>query len=149
MIANQLGTKALVASIVLGLFAIAEQHRGHGFRHATAIEASAAKVIDQRDLLFEHGADGRLAIVDPGSHTEVDVLFGDDKSFIRVTVKGLERARRALGITENAPLRLTRWSDGRLSLDDSLSGQRIELVAFGRTNMMAFSELLSKGRGKL
>ena len=40
------------------------------------------------------------------------------------------------------PFRLTRWSDGRLSLDDPATGRRIELDAFGPTNTAVFAHLM-------
>ncbi len=40
------------------------------------------------------------------------------------------------------PFHLTRWSDGRLTIDDTATGQLIELEAFGHTNEDAFARLL-------
>jgi putative photosynthetic complex assembly protein len=41
---------------------------------------------------------------------------------------------------------LTRWADGRISLEDPETGRVIELDAFGPTNGEAFAQLLTAGR---
>jgi hypothetical protein len=38
------------------------------------------------------------------------------------------------------------WNDGRLTLDDPVSGRRLDLEAFGRDNAGAYAALLT-GRG--
>ena len=40
---------------------------------------------------------------------------------------------------------LTRWADGRLSLEDRTTGRVIALDAFGPTNGEAFAQLLTAG----
>ena len=62
--------------------------------------------------------------------------------FIRGVLRGLARDRKLQRIGTEPPFRLTRWVDGRLSLDDPATGRRIELGAFGPTNAAAFAGLL-------
>ena len=77
--------------------------------------------------------------------------------FVRGALRALARERRAdvgdntAGIpdagsvttpVEHAPFRLTRYTDGRLTLDDTTTGAHLELRAFGPTNAAAFAGLL-------
>jgi putative photosynthetic complex assembly protein len=68
--------------------------------------------------------------------------FGTN-GFVRGVLRGLARERRLNDVGAQPPFQLTRWSDGRLSLDDPATGRRIDLVAFGPTNAGAFAQLLT------
>ena len=68
-------------------------------------------------------------------------------AFLRVMLAGLVRERRREG--EGAPSRpfhLTRWSDGRLTIDDIATHKLIELNAFGPSNSGVFARLLDLNR---
>jgi putative photosynthetic complex assembly protein len=41
-----------------------------------------------------------------------------------------------------APFTLTLWSDGKLSLSDTATGDTLELAAYGPTNAKTFAQLL-------
>ena len=78
-------------------------------------------------------ADGRqLYKVEPGTN-----------GFIRATMRGLARERMRAGIGAEAPFKLTRWSNGTLSLLDETSGRRIDLDAFGPANAGAFAQFFA------
>ena len=62
---------------------------------------------------------------------------------MRGVLRGLARDRRADGIGRSPPFRLTRWADGRLSLDDPATGRHVDLEVFGPTNAGAFAEILT------
>lgn len=46
------------------------------------------------------------------------------------------------GVAADAPLRLVRWDDGRLSLIDPNTDWAMELWGFGETNYLAFAALI-------
>jgi putative photosynthetic complex assembly protein len=73
----------------------------------------------------------------------VDVLPPGTNGFVRGVLRGLARERRRQEIGQQPPFRLTLWDDGRLSLEDETTGRRIELEAFGPTNLAAFARLLA------
>ena len=104
----------------------------------------SGSVVTARDLRFADRADGAVVVTDTGTGQTVDVLQGE-QGFIRATMRGLARARRSEGIGGAAPFRLTAWSDGRLSLDDSETGRHVELGAFGSLNTAVFARLLKAG----
>ena len=41
------------------------------------------------------------------------------------------------------PFRLTRWADGRLSVEDPTTGRRVDLGAFGAVNAASFAKLMT------
>ena len=67
---------------------------------------------------------------------------------MRATLRGLAQERRRSGIGDTTPFLLTRWSDGRMSLDDATTGRDVALEAFGETNADAFTKLFVSGEHK-
>ena len=49
---------------------------------------------------------------------------------------------RASASGAEVPFTLTRWADGRLSLDDPTTTRHIDLEVFGPTNTAVFSNLM-------
>lgn len=101
-----------------------------------------AAPVASRELRFEDRDDGSLAVVDARDNGLVTVLPPASNGFLRGVLRGLARERRRGSIGAEPPFRLTRWADGRLSLDDPATGQRINLEVFGPTNAAAFAQLL-------
>jgi putative photosynthetic complex assembly protein len=104
-------------------------------------EAPAAASAASRDLRFLDRADGAVVVqrVDGGGDT---VLAPGDGGFVRGVLRGMARERKARGLGAEAAFRLTEWSDGRLTLEDTATGRRLGLDAFGPTNRDAFAALL-------
>lgn len=102
--------------------------------------------VDSRALRFEDRADGGVGIFDPASNSLVEIAPPGTNGFLRATLRGLARERRAVGAGPEAPFRLTHWADGRLTLDDPTTGRHVEMVAFGETNAEVFAKLLSEKR---
>ena len=55
-------------------------------------------------------------------------------------VTGIGRLRA--GLSREVPFRLTRFDDGSLRLDDSLTGRSVDFGAFGPSNYAAFARLM-------
>lgn len=104
--------------------------------------ATAAKV---RDLRFVDRNDGSVAIIDMASNAEVGELAKDEEGFVRGILRSMARERRANGVGNEPPLRLTRRTDGTVFLLDPSTGRDIELDAFGHTNEASFERLLDLG----
>jgi putative photosynthetic complex assembly protein len=104
-------------------------------------------VVDRLALRFEDRADGAVAVFAAGDDRLVEVLAPGSHGFVRGVLRGLARERRARGVGSEPPFHLTRWADGRLSLDDPATGRTIELGAFGPTNAGAFAALFVAGKG--
>ena len=57
-------------------------------------------------------------------------------------LRGLERRRAVTRASGPEVYVLTRWDNGRLSLSDPLTDERIDVNGFGRDNLAAFARLL-------
>ena len=94
-----------------------------------------------RELRFREDDGGALAVVNSGA--VVARLPANEEGFVRGVLRSLWRQRTLDGVELGAPFHLTRWNDGALSLEDAATGIRIELNAFGPTNVEAFEALLT------
>jgi putative photosynthetic complex assembly protein len=108
-----------------------------------ATQMPPATPVAGRDLRFEDRADGAVTIYAARTATVVDVLPPGSNGFVRGVLRGLARARKREHLGADIPIRLTRWSDGRLSVEDPSTGEAITLEAFGTTNVAAFARLLN------
>jgi putative photosynthetic complex assembly protein len=98
-------------------------------------------VVSSHELRFEDRADGAVLVYE---HEQlVDTLSPGTNGFVRGVLRGLARGRRADGVGRSPPFRLTRWADGRLSLDDPETGRHVDLEVFGPTNAGAFADILT------
>lgn len=99
-----------------------------------------------RDLRFADRADGAIVVMEGSSEEVVDVMEPGDDGFVRGVVRALARERRRLEIGPDAPFRMVAWSDGRLSIEDTVTGHRAELMGtFGSTNTESALRLLQAG----
>jgi putative photosynthetic complex assembly protein len=94
------------------------------------------------DLRFEDRPDGAVAVYRAPEDRMVGVLAPGGDNFVRGVLRGLARERRRQDIGIEAPFTLARWDDGRLSLEDPATGRRIDLGAFGPTNIAAFARFM-------
>jgi putative photosynthetic complex assembly protein len=103
----------------------------------------ASAVVESRDLRFDDRPDGAVLIYSAAENRLVDTLPPGSNGFVRGVLRGLARERRADHIGPLQPFRLTRWADGRLSLDDPSTGRHVDLEVFGPTNSGAFADILT------
>ena len=104
--------------------------------------ASLGRPIAAVDLRFTDEPDGSVTVVDSGSARVIATVPPQTNGFMRTTVRGLAQDRMHQGMSDAVPFRLTRWANGRVTLDDPATGRRIDLEAFGPTNEGAFVRLL-------
>ncbi|MFZ5558084.1 MAG: photosynthetic complex assembly protein PuhC [Pseudomonadota bacterium] len=130
-----LGSAALVAVTLITV--IAARATGVG---TTQVPASTA--VEIRDLRFEDRRDGSVAVYEGDDRHLLAVLEPGTENFIRGVLRGFARQRKLQHAGPEQPFRLTRWADGRLSLDDPVTGRHVDLEAFGPTNAGAFARLM-------
>ncbi|MEO0035498.1 MAG: hypothetical protein RLZZ501_1521 [Pseudomonadota bacterium] len=131
------GTLLLLVVILAGVA------RYTGYRLGVAPQANA---LVSRDVAFVDQPDGSIAVEDPATHARIDLLEPGTYGFVRGATRALAREHRGLAQGGAAPFRLTRWDDGRVTLQDLTTGTRIELEAYGPTNLEAFTRLLTVGK---
>jgi putative photosynthetic complex assembly protein len=126
------------AALVLVL-AAAGASRWSGFNAPPAYERTVA----ERALQFRDRNDGGIDVVDAASGTTLESVHGE-QGFLRGTLRGLARERKRRGLGSEAPLQLLARADGRLTLADASTGERIDLESFGPTNAAVFARWLPK-----
>jgi putative photosynthetic complex assembly protein len=109
-------------------------------------EAPAADAVQSLALRFEDQPDGAVLVRRASDGATIYRVAPGTNGFMRSTLRGLARERRRSGIGDATPFVLSYWSDGRMSLDDSTTGRRVPLEAFGATNEGAFAQLFSASR---
>ncbi|WP_200257334.1 photosynthetic complex assembly protein PuhC [Halorhodospira neutriphila] len=101
--------------------------------------------VAERALSFED-RDGEVVVRDARSGEVLEVLGTGEGAFIRSTVRQLAQQRTRTGDTQEVPFMLRGQADGRLLLADPVTGRRVDLSAFGKTNAAAFARFL-EGQG--
>jgi putative photosynthetic complex assembly protein len=104
-----------------------------------------APVIWQRALHFEDRPDGSVAVLDGTTRVEVSRLQGE-QGFARGALRMLAHARLRHGLSPEQPFLLTGHANGRLTLSDPATRERIDLESFGPTNAAVFARLRDAGR---
>ena len=133
---------AIPAVIVASLIGVILFVKLHG---PPAQYAPEGRAIASIDLFFEDRDDGAVVVRDARNGTVVRELEPGTNGFIRATLRGLVRERRLGDLGPAQPFRVTRWSDGRLTLVDMATGRVVDLPAFGQTQVEAFQSLLDAG----
>lgn len=134
-----LGAGALVI-IALALAGVSR------FTGVGTVTVEPATPIQARSLQFEDRSDGSVAVLDARTDKVVEILAPGTNGFVRGVMRGLARERRMKGIDSKAPFELVRWDDKRLSLRDTATGRKIELVSFGITQLETFARMLHAGK---
>jgi putative photosynthetic complex assembly protein len=112
------------------------------------VEPPSAAPLQSRDLRFADMPDGGVAVTDARDGTTVATIAPGTGGFVRGAMRGLARDRkRDGGGGDEAPFRLAAWSDGRFTLEDTVTGHAIDLQAFGRTQAETFANMLNTRGG--
>ncbi|MFN5509189.1 MAG: photosynthetic complex assembly protein PuhC [Burkholderiales bacterium] len=102
----------------------------------------AAAPTVQRSLIFEDQKDGGVRVADGVSGQTLTVLHGE-QGFVRGALRALARERFSRGIGSAQPFDLIARVDGRVTLMDPSTGQRVDLESFGPTNTAEFARFLA------
>ena len=108
----------------------------------TDIRDPDAQAVATRSLRFEDRPDGSVAVLDAKSGAQIDAIHGE-AGFLRGALRALARERRKMGLGSAPPFELVARADGRLTLLDPATGERVDLESFGPTNASAFARLLT------
>lgn len=93
-------------------------------------------------LRFEDRADGSVAVIDAVDGRELERIQGE-AGFLRGALRAMARERRKRGLGSEAAFELVGRADGRLTLIDPATQERIDLESFGPTNAATFARLLT------
>jgi putative photosynthetic complex assembly protein len=108
-----------------------------------SVAQPTGKAVAERELHFADRQDGGVTVTDAAAGDRVvEVIKPETGYFLRATLRGLAQQRKRQDDGPSTPFRLTGWNDGRLTLDDPVTGRRVDLEAFGETNEQIFAKLL-------
>lgn len=105
------------------------------------IRAPDGEPVAVRALRFEDRPDGSIAVIDARDGVQVESVQGE-AGFLRGALRALARERHKRGLGPEQAFELVARNDGRLTLMDPATGQRIDLESFGPTNAAVFARLL-------
>lgn len=114
---------------------------------AVRLSGSDIKEPDQaamavRELRFEDRPDGSVVVIDAHTKNVIHTMTGEN-GFFRGALRSLARERRRAGLGSEQPFQLIGRADGRLTLVDPATGQRIDLESFGPTNAAVFNRFMT------
>jgi putative photosynthetic complex assembly protein len=118
-------------------FVVSVRLSGEEIRHPDA----AAVVV--RELRFEDRPDGSVAVIDAVQNKVIHSITGE-AGFLRGTLRGFARDRRARGLGPELAFQLIGRADGRLTLFDPATGRIVDLESFGPVNGAVFAGFLQK-----
>ncbi len=107
----------------------------------TPIRAPDADTVAQRSLRFEDRRDGGVAVLDARNGQQIEAIQGE-AGFLRGALRAMARERRKQGLGSEPAFELIARADGRLTLSDPATGERVDLESFGPTNAGVFRRLL-------
>lgn len=94
----------------------------------------------QQTLRFEDRPSGAVAVLDAASGKEI-AQFQGEQGFLRGSLRAMARERHSRGLGSEAPFLLMGHVDGRVTLHDTATGERLNLESFGPTNSAVYSQL--------
>ncbi len=127
-----------LAALVLGSLALAALSQWEK-RHQPEVPVIA--VLQTRSLVFSDGPGGDVLIRDPQSGEQLPSITGE-AGFARGVLRSLAQARLRAGGAAEQPFILNHQADGRLILNDPVTGREVDLAVFGPTNVAVFQPLL-------
>jgi putative photosynthetic complex assembly protein len=107
----------------------------------TEIREPDAAAVAQRSLRFEDRRDGSVAVLDARSGRQIEAIHGE-AGFLRGALRAMARERRKQGLGAEPAFELIARADGRLTLSDPATGERVDLESFGPSNAGVFARLL-------
>lgn len=102
-----------------------------------------APVVAERLLRFEDRPDGGINVHNAVDGSTVREIAPGADPFVRGALRALVRERRSSGIGADVPFQLIARADGRLSLQDTSTGRRLDIESFGPAQSAAFARLLT------
>ncbi len=100
------------------------------------------EIVQERQIQIYATMSGAARVVDIDGTLIAD-LSPEEGGFVAGIGRVLERERGKVGLAASEPIRLIKYSNGRLALRDDFTAWRAELQGFGQTNEAAFHKLLN------
>ena len=125
----------LLGLAILATLALALWQRGQ-----RRLLPETQQVLWQQQLRFEDRPNGDVGVVEAISGREI-ARFAGEQGFVRGVLRALARERMRRGVGPEQPFELLGHPQGRLTLHDPVTGERIALESFGPSNAALFAKL--------
>ncbi|MFN3972704.1 MAG: photosynthetic complex assembly protein PuhC [Gemmobacter sp.] len=99
-----------------------------------------AEVVAERTIRLIGGGAQAVQVADVDGRILLDLPHG---GFVTVVQNALETNRRRHGIDPTLPVRIVRYANGRLAVEDTILTWGVELYAFGGDNKASFEKLMT------
>lgn len=100
--------------------------------------------VAQRSLSFEDATDGGILVRDGDTGELALTLPAGTNGFLRGALRSMADRRRIGGKPYDAPFLLTAWGDGRITIEDPQTKERVAVSSFGPTQVKSFVALLDR-----
>lgn len=110
-------------------------------RPLVGVPPANAPVLQERQIVLYGDMTGAARVFGVDGTLIAD-LPPEKGGFIAGVASVLMRERGKIGAPADMPIRLVRFTDGRLGLRDDVTGWHAELIGFGADNFAAFARLL-------
>jgi putative photosynthetic complex assembly protein len=104
-----------------------------------------ASVLVQKDFFFRDLPDGSIGVISANNGETIAIVTGQ-AGFVRGILRAMARERRIRQITSDDAFELISHTDGRLTLIDPATSNRIDLESFGKDNAAEFAAFLNSPR---
>ncbi len=135
---------AAIALVVM-VFGLAISAR---FFNVGRFDSAPYAAVESVWLRFIDAEDGAILVYDAQAPADKPIIriAPQTNQFLRGAMRSMARKRRSAGIAPEQPFVLTRWADGRITLDDPDTKGQISIDSFGPTQVQSFVALLPSTR---
>jgi putative photosynthetic complex assembly protein len=109
-----------------------------------ATRLAPAPAVEARDLAVTLDEAGATVLRDATSGAILERLPATSDGFSKIVLRTVAHQRKLANVAADSPMRLSRLTDGQLTLTDPSTGRIWVLSAFGPGNADVFGRLLSR-----
>lgn len=133
---------ALIGAAALMGFALVATGIGR-FTGIGTVRDSQTSPVQSLSFRFEDKADGGIAVIAPENGATLGTVPAGTDGFVRTVLRSLAFDRQRHGAGAGPAFIIARWPDGHATIDDPVTGRRVNLAAFGAVNMQAFEHVVA------
>lgn len=108
---------------------------------------ATAPVVEAREIRFTQTETNAIRVADAKTGQLIETIEPDSDQFLRGALRSLKRERAKFEEAAGQAYRVTRRTDGQVTLEDPATGQIIDLRAYGPTNVAAVARFLDTQAG--
>jgi len=134
------GPLLAIAGLLLAALAAAALGTWQANGHSRSAPTAAVRALQR--VHIDDRPDGGLTVRRAGDGQVLQQIEPGAQPFVRGALRALVRERRAQGLGPQAPFELRAHADGRLTLQDTATGRRLDIDAFGPAQSAPFARWL-------